>query len=73
MQPFKVCTLCGQAWGARGHFLADPSIRLAGYMANFKALELGLLLFNHDACGRPWRSRPATSRTSPMGRSSPRA
>ena len=44
---FKECSTCFNAWKTRDGFLKDPKIQIIGYQANFKHLELGLLLFNH--------------------------
>lgn len=43
--------MCGHRWKNRDAFLADPDIRVCGYMADFDRLELGLLLFDHRRCG----------------------
>jgi len=48
---FKTCSCCGQVWGTRDAFMADPGTELIGYQAFFEALELGLFLFNHAHCG----------------------
>lgn len=47
---FKKCPKCGTEWTDRDSFLDDPDLKLIGYQVNFKALELGLLLFNHQTC-----------------------
>ena len=47
MDPFKQCPKCRFPWPARTDFLADPRLTLVGYQVNFKALETGLLMFNH--------------------------
>jgi hypothetical protein len=47
---FKVCTLCGQVWGSREEFLADPEVRSIGYQVHFRDLELGLFEFDHERC-----------------------
>jgi hypothetical protein len=44
---FKVCPKCGYGWPTRERFLQDPDLKLIGYHANFKALQTGILLFNH--------------------------
>jgi hypothetical protein len=44
---FKVCPKCGAQWPTRDHLLSDPELVLVGYQANFKAIETGILLFNH--------------------------
>jgi len=44
---FKVCPKCATRWPHRADFLSDPGLQLVGYQANFKALEAGILLFNH--------------------------
>ena len=44
---FKVCPSCGYQWNTREQFLADPDLAIIGYQADFRVLELGLLLFNH--------------------------
>lgn len=50
---FKRCTSCGAVWNTREEFLADASVHLDGYQANFMDLEVGLFLFTHrtDSCG----------------------
>lgn len=48
---FKECTMCGRIWESRENFLSDPQIIGIGYMVNFRELELGLFLFNHELCG----------------------
>jgi hypothetical protein len=48
---FKECTMCGKAWLDREEFLGDRELRVSGYIAHFKELELGLFLFNHEPCG----------------------
>jgi len=45
---FKKCTLCHHIWATRQDFIADQDIEIIGYQANFKALEAGLLYFNHS-------------------------
>ena len=47
---FKECTMCGKAWREREEFLNDRDVQVSGYIAHFKELELGLLLFNHEPC-----------------------
>jgi hypothetical protein len=47
----KQCTCCGHVWRTRDAFLGDPQLELVGYQAEFDDLLLGLLLFNHLACG----------------------
>lgn len=47
MDPFKQCPKCRYPWPARTDFLADPRLTLIGYQVNFKALDTGILLFNH--------------------------
>ena len=49
--PFKRCPCCGVEWLRRAAFLADPDVSLTGYQANFKELEVGLLLFDHRVAG----------------------
>ena len=44
---FKVCTKCATPWPTREDFLGDRGLKLVGYQANYKALEAGILLFNH--------------------------
>ncbi len=50
---FKKCPLCGHHWAQQDEFLADPAVRLVGYMANFYELDAGQFLFNHEvrSCG----------------------
>jgi hypothetical protein len=45
---FKVCPKCAYPWSTRDQFLRDPTLKLIGYQANFKALKTGILLFNHS-------------------------
>jgi hypothetical protein len=47
---FKECTMCGKVWRERGELLTDRDVRVSGYIAHFKELELGLFLFNHEPC-----------------------
>lgn len=47
---FKICQSCAFLWETRDDFLKDRNIKLIGYQVNFKALRLGLVMFNH-ACG----------------------
>jgi hypothetical protein len=44
---FKSCSFCRKQWPDRDSFLCDSSVALIGYSANFKNLELGVLIFNH--------------------------
>ena len=44
---FKCCSNCNTIWEKRDDFLTDPNITIIGYVANFKELETGILLFNH--------------------------
>lgn len=44
---FKICSKCGTRWNSRESFMEDPDISLVGYQANFRELQLGLILFNH--------------------------
>jgi hypothetical protein len=46
---FKKCS-CGKVWQDRDDFLSDKMIEIRGYQANFKKLDEGLFLFNHNAC-----------------------
>jgi len=48
---FKKCTTCYHIWNDRDAFLSDPNLMLVGYQVNFKVLEAGLLLFQHDVVG----------------------
>ena len=50
MSAFKKCGKCGFIWEDRTRFLADPSVEIIGYQANFDELTAGLFLFNHS-CG----------------------
>lgn len=45
---FKKCRKCGYQWPSREAWLRDPALKMVGYQANFKALETGILLFNHS-------------------------
>jgi hypothetical protein len=45
---FKQCPICQTFWESVRDFLEDEHIRLIGYQTNFRKLESGLLLFNHD-------------------------
>ena len=47
---FKKCTSCGFEWQKRDDFLSDPNTKMIGYQVNFKDLELGWFLFNHEIC-----------------------
>ena len=51
--PFKTCPMCSRQWDARKEFIADPTIELSGYMADFESMESVLLCFTHllDHCG----------------------
>jgi len=44
---FKKCPKCGTEWHSRDDFLADPTLELNGYQADFRKLEHGLFLFTH--------------------------
>jgi hypothetical protein len=44
---FKKCHTCGHVWPSREQWLCDPSLKLIGYQANFKAVKTGIFLFNH--------------------------
>ena len=44
---FKICPSCGYVWDTRELFLSDPDLSIIGYQADFRTLEMGLLLFNH--------------------------
>jgi hypothetical protein len=46
--PFKICTVCHQEWQSVTDFLNDPENEIIGYQANFKNLEAGYFLFNHQ-------------------------
>lgn len=46
---FKKCS-CGFEWFSREAFLRDRGVELIGYQVDFRELELGLFLFNHNAC-----------------------
>ncbi len=50
LSEFKQCPKCKTIWRERSEFLNDPDIKLIGYQANFRNLELGLLMFNHMTC-----------------------
>ncbi len=43
--------MCDRIWENREDFLLDPQVTGIGYMPNFRELELGLFLFNHELCG----------------------
>ena len=49
---FKRCPGCFTFWESRDDFLADPSLELNGYKADFQKLEYGLFFFTHkiDNC-----------------------
>ena len=51
--PFKVCPMCSKKWDRLDAFLADPTVNLKGYQANFDSLEEGLFYFVHndEGCG----------------------
>lgn len=46
---FKTCPGCFHAWQTRQEFLADPSIELNGYKADFSDLEYGMFFFTHKS------------------------
>ena len=48
---FKKCTSCSHEWQSREEFLSDRNTKMIGYQVNFKDLELGWFLFNHNTCG----------------------
>ena len=48
---FKKCAKCGYIWHTQSDFISDPETEVIGYQVNFKDLELGLFLFNHNICG----------------------
>ena len=50
---FKECPHCNHKWPDRETFLADETLSLIGYQANFVNLEAGFFLFNHNIpeCG----------------------
>ena len=50
-QYFKRCSVCGQSWSTREHFLKDAEIELIGYQPDFDELADGTLMFNHVAFG----------------------
>lgn len=45
---FKTCPNCAAVWEKREEFLADSSVRLKGYGADFEKLEEGLFYFTHE-------------------------
>lgn len=49
---FKTCPNCKQIWVTQDGFLADKSVELNGYKADFENLEYGLFFFTHckDGC-----------------------
>jgi hypothetical protein len=48
---FKKCPMCRKIWGNRDVFLADDSLELEGYGADFEKLEKGLFYFTHRVPG----------------------
>lgn len=52
-EPFKQCPMCRHTWHNREDFLADSSLEMNGYTADFESLEYGLFYFTHevDGCG----------------------
>lgn len=44
---FKKCAACDTVWSSRDEFLADPSLILNGYKADFNNLGKGLFFFTH--------------------------
>ncbi|MBU0479468.1 MAG: hypothetical protein KKG47_00065 [Proteobacteria bacterium] len=48
---FKICPSCGTVWNAREEFLADRTLVMNGYQADFRTLENGLFLFTHKQEG----------------------
>ena len=51
MDEFKTCPLCQRRWNERADFLNDLELQLVGYEANFRRLEAGWFLFNHNGSG----------------------
>ena len=49
-RPFKQCHCCKLGWADRPGFLADGTLEIVGYQVDFRDLEHGLFLFNHDPC-----------------------
>jgi hypothetical protein len=48
---FKECPKCKFQWDRRLDFLQDPHLEPIGYQVNFRSLEAGIFLFNHDCKG----------------------
>ncbi len=44
---FKKCSMCSNEWETREKFLADNSLKINGYGADFKNLERSLFYFTH--------------------------
>jgi hypothetical protein len=47
-ESFKTCPCCGKSWPTRQEFVAEESLQLNGYMADFEKLDYGLLFFTHE-------------------------
>lgn len=47
-KPFKTCPSCQTEWATQKDFIDDHSLKLNGYMPNFKQLEDGIFFFTHD-------------------------
>lgn len=45
------CPMCGEQWQNREVFIADRSLELTGYQADFDRLEMGLFFFTHKQEG----------------------
>lgn len=48
---FKECTTCGTIWKERAEALSDPTFRFVGYDPDYRELQGGLFLFNHEVEG----------------------
>ena len=48
---FKICPMCSTEWENRDQFLADQSLEISGYGADFEKLELSLFYFTHNKEG----------------------
>ena len=47
-KPFKTCPNCKMVWATQNAFIRDQSLKMNGYMPNFKQLEDGIFFFTHD-------------------------
>lgn len=48
---FKICPCCDKVWECQSDFVADPTLALNGYSADFNNLLDGLFYFTHQTEG----------------------